>query len=108
MTLTIELTPTEDQQLQTVARRNGVAPATLAHRLLIQHLSRTGRENNLVETDSDAEPATEARSPERLALVKAIRGKYAHTAREVGTEELHRERLRDREKEETYIRGERS
>ncbi len=45
------------------------------------------------------------RDPELVARVKAVRDKYAHTAKTSGSEELHRERQRDKEKEEAQIKG---
>lgn len=38
MTLTLELTPTEEASLAEVARQNGLPPAEAAHRLLTAHL----------------------------------------------------------------------
>ena len=38
MTLTIELTPTEEAQLTEAARQEGMAPALLAKQVLTQHL----------------------------------------------------------------------
>lgn len=50
-------------------------------------------------------PAREQRDPELVARVKSVRGKYAHTAASLGTEELHEERQRDKAKEEARIQG---
>ncbi len=44
------------------------------------------------------------RDPDLLARVARIRGKYAHLG--VSTEDLHRERRKDKEKEERWIAGE--
>ena len=38
MTLTIELTPTEEAQLTAAARQAGLAPAALARKLVTEHL----------------------------------------------------------------------
>ena len=40
MTLTIDLTPSEEQGLSEIARQNGLPPAEAAHRLLTAHLPR--------------------------------------------------------------------
>lgn len=44
MTLTIDLTPSEERGLFEVARQNGLPPAEAAHRLLTAHLPQPGRE----------------------------------------------------------------
>jgi len=38
MTLTINLTPSEEERLQAAAQQNGVGPAEFAHQLLSRHL----------------------------------------------------------------------
>ena len=38
MTLTIELTPTEQARLEAAAQREGIAPADLARKLVTEHL----------------------------------------------------------------------
>ncbi len=45
-----------------------------------------------------------SRDPARIARVQSIRGKYAHIG--VSTEDLHRERQKDKEQEERQIAGE--
>jgi len=45
------------------------------------------------------------RDPERVARVRRARGKFAHTATGLASDELHEERQRDKEKEERRIQG---
>jgi hypothetical protein len=53
-----------------------------------------------------AETTTEqARDPERVARVRSVRGRFAHGRPMLGSEELHRERQVDKEKEERLVRG---
>jgi hypothetical protein len=62
-------------------------------------------ESTLAEVQSLSPPAKlkrqDERDPELVARVKSIRGKYAHLG--VTTEDLHRERQADKEKEERRI-----
>ncbi len=55
------------------------------------------------DRSTNGENAARERDPELVARVNAIRGKYAHVGATV--EDLHRERQRDKEKEEAQIRG---
>ena len=48
------------------------------------------------------------RDPERVARVRSIRGKFARPDGEKSSDVLHRERQRDREREEQATRGSRS
>jgi hypothetical protein len=45
MTLTINLTSTEEQQLRAAAQQEGIAPAELARKLVIEHLLPAPDEN---------------------------------------------------------------
>lgn len=45
MTLTINLTPVEEQQLRTAAQQEGLTPAELARKLVTEHLPLTLDEN---------------------------------------------------------------
>ena len=46
MALTIHLTPKEDERLQVIAQKNGVAPAEFARQLLSKHLLPREREED--------------------------------------------------------------
>lgn len=66
-----------------------------------------------VEEDAAVSPkpangeTTGLRDPELVARVRSIRGKYAGAGEGLASEELHRERQRDKEKEERLVRGDR-
>ena len=87
MTLTIDLSPTEQAQLSDAARQTGLEPAALAKKWVAEHLP----------------PASEAEAREqaRIATIKASIGSMAHIP--VSVEDLHRERQADKEKEEKWI-----
>jgi hypothetical protein len=101
MTVTIELTPGQEAQLTEAALQTGVEPQELVQRLVTQHLPEVVSRPNVAAPPD----GTQERDPERVALVRSIRGKYAHTAKMPGTEELHRERQRDKAREEARIQG---
>ncbi len=99
MTLTLHLPPEVESQLRAVAQERGLDPVDVAEQLLQTYLptvTRTPPANNM---------ATPERDPAFVALVKCLRGKFAHTATEMATETLHRERQTDKEREERRIRG---
>ncbi len=110
MTLMIDLTPTEQERVTAAAQQQGLAPAEFVKQLVTQNLPpfTNGAASTTGTTDSEAaenrERTSGERDPERVARVRALRGKYAHTASTSGTEELHRERARDKEKEEALLR----
>lgn len=91
MTLTIELSPEQEECLTAAARQRGLAPTELAQELLVAQLPRLTRTRTKVT-------GAEERSLARVARVREVRGKYAQS--EVTTEELHRARQVDKEREE--------
>lgn len=99
MTLTLPLSPEVEARLRAVAQEQGRDPVDVAEHLLQTYLPLVTREP----------PATGMTTPERdpafVALVKSIRGKFAHTATDLATETLHRERHADKEREERRVRG---
>ena len=99
MTLTLHLPPEVEAHLRAVAEERGLDPVDMAEQLLQTYLpavTRTPPANSMT---------TPERDPAFVALVKRIRGKFAHTATEMATETLHRERQADKEREERRIRG---
>ena len=91
MTLQIELTQEQEARLTAAARREGLPPEELARKLLSDQLP------NPTAIHGDA-PRLRLREDDRIARVHGIRGKYAHVG--ATTEELHRERQADKEREE--------
>ena len=99
MTLTLHLSPEVEARLQAVALEQGCDPADVATHLLQTYLPAVTR-----ESPANSMPTPE-RAPAFVALVKSIRGKFAHTATGLATEALHRERREDKEREERRLRG---
>jgi hypothetical protein len=64
---------------------------------------RTGRLQGRTDGGERATPHERERDPELVARVKSIRGKFARSGDVLGSEELHRERQSDKEKEEEQI-----
>ncbi len=99
MTLTLHLSPEVEARLRAVAQEQGLDPVDVAEHLLQTYLPAATREP----------PTNGMTTPQRdsafVALVKSIRGKFAHTATDLATEALHRERQADKEREERRIRG---
>jgi hypothetical protein len=98
MTLTLHLSPEVEARLRAVAQEQGLDPVDVAEQLLQTYLPAVTREP----------PANGMTTPERdpafVALVKSIRGKFAHTATDLATEALHRERQADKKREERRVR----
>lgn len=65
---------------------------------------RSGRSQSL-EDGGQGTPRERERDPDRVARVKSIRGKFARSGDTQASEELHRERQADKEKEEQQISG---
>lgn len=84
MTLTIDLSPTEQARLTAAARQSGLAPDALAKRLVTEHLP------------PELSPHDEE---ERVARIRAGMGSFAHV--NVTVEDLHRERQADKVAEES-------
>jgi len=104
MTVTIELTSGQEALLVKAALQTGLQPEDLAMQLVTQHLPGVlDHQPAIVDGDRD-----QLQDVERAALAKRIRGKYACTADVPGTQELHRERQRDKAKEEVRAPGPRS
>jgi hypothetical protein len=99
MTLTLHLSPEVEARLQAVAQEQGRDPADVAECLLQTYLPAVRR-----EPSANGMPTPE-RDPAFVALVKSIRGKFAHTATGLATEALHQERQADKAREERRIRG---
>ena len=102
MTLTLHLSPEVEARLRAVAQEQGRDPVEVAEDLLQTYLPVVTRKP----------PATGMTTPKRgpafVALVKSLRGKFAHTATDLATEALHRERQAEKEREERRIRGTRA
>jgi len=99
MTLTLHLPPEIEAQLRAAAKERGLDPVDMAEQLLQTYLPAVTRMppvNNMT---------TPERDPAFVALVKRIRGKFAHTKAEMATEILHQERQTDKEREERRVRG---
>jgi len=90
MTLQINISPSQEARLTAEAEQQGLEPGELVRRLLEHHLAEPAA------TDGEERFAGGAH-PERVAQVRSIRGKYAHL--EVPTEDLHRERRADKQRE---------
>ena len=90
MTLTIDLSPTEQARLTAAARQSGLAPDVLAKRLVTDHLPP-------VISPPDEE--------DRVARIRAGMGRFAHV--NVTVEDLHRERQADKAAEESAAAGDR-
>ena len=90
MTLTIDLSPSEQAQLTAAAERTGLEPSVLVKKLVTEHLP--------LEAD--------ARKEARIAAIYAAVGSMAHIG--VTVDDLHRERQADKEKEEQYGMGNQS
>src|SRR5437899_1607339 len=92
MVLTVELSPNEEERLREAARRKHLAPDELVRTLLSDYLpplngTRASQTEAKIEQDS-----------ELVARVKSLRGSLAHLS--AGTEDLHQERQREKNKEE--------
>lgn len=97
MALTLHLSPEIEARLRTVAKEQGRDPVDVAEQLLQASLP-------AVEPPVNGLTPQE-RDPAFIALVKSIRGKFAHTTTALAIEALHRERQADKEREERRIRG---
>jgi len=96
MTLTIDLSPTEQAQLAEAARLTGLEPAVLAKRLVTDHLL---RDSDTVSA-SAANRERERVEQEHVAAIHAAKGSMAHVG--VTVDDLHRERQADKQKEEQF------
>ena len=99
MTLTLHLLPEVEARLRALAQARGVDPANVAEQLLQTYLPAV-----TLKSPANGETPTE-RDPAFVAVVKSIRGKFAHTATDSATEALHRERQIDKVREEHRIPG---
>ncbi len=99
MTLTLHLLPEVEARLRALAQARGVDPVNVAEQLLQTYLPAV-----TFKSPANGETPTE-RNPAFVAVVKSIRGKFAHTAIGSATEILHRERQIDKVREEHRIRG---
>ncbi len=90
MTISVDLSPTEEAWLATAAQQTGLTPDTLAAKLLRERLP------SLVPPQNTSEEA-------QIAAIWAAVGSMAHVG--VGVEDLHRERQSDKQKEEAQSAG---
>ena len=97
MTLTLHLSPEVEARLRAAAQKQGLDPDEMAEQLLQTYLPAVSQEV------STTRMATPERGPAFVALVKKIRGKFAHTSLDLATEALHRERQADKEREERHL-----
>jgi hypothetical protein len=102
MTLILHLPPDTEARLRDAALAKGLNPAEMAERLLETSLPPRAEK---IPTNGSI---SEERSPEFLATVKRIRGKFAQRQGESSIDILHRERQADKVREERDIRGSRS
>ncbi len=100
MTLTIDLSPTEQARLTAAARQTGLEPAALAKRLVTEHLP------NEEKNAGSALDTRDRSEQERIAAILAARGSMAYVG--VTVDDLHRERQADKQKEEQSSIGNRS
>ncbi len=91
MTLSIDLTPTEQAQLAEAARLTGLEPAALAKKWMTERLP-------LAHTSLSGD--SRATEQARVAAILAAQGSLAHVA--VTADDLHRERQADKQGEKTY------
>lgn len=92
MTLVIELTPEQETRLTAASQQRGLAPGELVQEMLTERLP------ELCSHVNGGNSGTEVQDRELVARVSGIRGKYADVG--VTTEDLHRERRADKEREE--------
>ena len=92
MTLTIDLSPTEQARLTAAAMQTGLEPAAFAKKLMSEHLPPFQNEADV----SNVSPA-DGREQVRIAMIKAAQGSLAHV--KVSVEDLHRERQTDKQRE---------
>ncbi|MDQ2686751.1 MAG: hypothetical protein M3Y28_02675 [Armatimonadota bacterium] len=90
MTLTLDLTRAEQERMAGTAEQAGTDLAGLVHRFVAE--LPPVRERKI----------RERKDPEVVARVRNIRGKFAGTAAEVASEELHRERQADKRQEDIF------
>jgi hypothetical protein len=99
MTLTLHLPPEVEARLRAVAQARGLDPVEVAEQLVQTYLPALP-----LTSPATGEPSAE-RDPALVAVVKSIRGKFAHTARGRATDALQRERQTDKAREEQRIPG---
>jgi len=99
MTLTLHLSPEVEARLRAVAQEQGRDPVEVAEQVLQTYLPAITRE---LPTNGMTTPE---RDPAFVALVKSIRGKFAHTVTDLASEAPHGERQADKQREERRIRG---
>ncbi len=92
MTVIIDLSPDEQAWLTSTARQAGTEPAILAKRFVTSQMPPLPEESSLT-----AQPLSLDRQA-RIAAILAARGSMAYLG--VTVEDLHRERQRDKQKEE--------
>ncbi len=99
MTLTLHLLPEIEARLRALAQARGVDAVNVAEQFLQTYLPAV-----TLKSLANDETPTE-RDLAFVAVVKSIRGKFAHTATDSATEALHRERQIDKVREEHRIPG---
>lgn len=96
MTVIIDLSPEEQAWLMSTARQAGTEPATLAKRFVTSQMPPQWS-NSLTEKE-----AVEANEQKRRAAIFAAQGSFAYLG--VSVDDLHRERQKDKLKEEAEAR----
>ena len=99
MTLTLHLPPEVEARLRAVAQARGLDPVAVAEQLLQTYLPAV-----TLRPPANGEPPSE-RDPALVAVVKRIRGKFAHTAMGSAPDALQRERQTEKAREEHRIQG---
>lgn len=98
MSLILHLPPDMEARLRDAAETQGLNPSEMAERLLETALP---QKRDPISTNG---AAGEERSPDFLAAVKRIRGKFAQRHGESGIDILHRARQADKVREERGIK----
>ena len=99
MSLLLNLSPEMEARLRAAARARGMDPLDVVEQVLKAHLP-TGP----IVSPKNGE-GHDDRNTEFVAKVRRTRGKFAHTVTGSATEALHRERQKDKEREEHRVQG---
>jgi hypothetical protein len=99
MSLLLHLSPDLEAQVREAARAKGIDPGDVVEQVLKTYLPTISR---VSPKNGDALVSPD---PELVAKVKSLRGKFAHTLTGSAIEALHRERQKDKEREEHRVLG---
>src|SRR5215216_1504083 len=97
MSLLLNLSPDVEARLRAAAQAKGIDPLDVVEQILKSHLPTIS-----ILPPKNGEGLVE-RDTELVAKVKSTRGKFAHTVTGSATEALHRERQKDKEREEHRV-----